>query len=350
MKVGDLTERELIARIQSRLPPPPSWMLTGIGDDAAVVEAERNRAEALTTDALVEGIHFDRRFTPPEAIGHRAVAVNLSDLAAMGAAPRLALVSLALPSGLPAGEFDGIISGLAATAARYAVHVAGGNLTRSPGPLMLDVAMIGTLKPRQALLRGGARPGDELYVTGSIGGAVAGLQYLKSAIRDATEPDPHGSASGAAGDASPVHPPMETCVSRYLYPEPRVRLGLLLGRNRAASACMDLSDGLADAVRQVGEASGVGVVVDAAALPIEPAARGWFDARGADPVIEALRGGDDYELLFAVRPRLKGRLTAARRHGGVALTRVGVCTDAREFLVRRDDRLSPLPAGFSHFQ
>src|SRR5438128_9593163 len=137
--ICDFTEAELIARIQKRLPPAPAWMIVGIGDDAAVVEPERNRLDVLSVDALVEGVHFDRAFTPPEAIGHRALAVNLSDLAAMGAEPRLALLSFALPTSLPLDDFDRILAGLTALAARHRVHVAGGNLTRSPGPLMLDI-------------------------------------------------------------------------------------------------------------------------------------------------------------------------------------------------------------------
>ena len=128
--------------------PPAGW-LVGIGDDAAVVEPERNRLEVLSVDALVEGVHFDRAFTPPDAIGHRALAVNLSDLAAMGAAPRLALLSLALPPTLPLADFDAIVGGLAALAARIAMHVAGGNLTRSPGPLVIDVTVVGTVKRRR---------------------------------------------------------------------------------------------------------------------------------------------------------------------------------------------------------
>src|SRR5438094_6486372 len=131
--VADFTEGGLIARIQERLPPAPAWMVVGIGDDAAVVEPARNRLEVLSVDALVEGVHFDRTFTPPAAVGHRALAVNLSDLAAMGAAPRLALLSLALPEALPLGDFDGIVAGFAALAARYRVHVAGGHLTPRPG-------------------------------------------------------------------------------------------------------------------------------------------------------------------------------------------------------------------------
>src|SRR5438034_7126092 len=117
--VADLSERELVARIQQQLLPAPDWVLVGIGDDAAVVEPERNRVEVLTVDAVVEGIHFDRAFVPSDAIGHRALTVNLSDLAAMGAAPRLALLSMALPAALPVADFDAIAGGLAALAARH---------------------------------------------------------------------------------------------------------------------------------------------------------------------------------------------------------------------------------------
>src|SRR5947207_3586435 len=120
--VSEVTEAELIARIRRQLPPPPEWMLVGIGDDAAIVEPERNRVEVLTVDAIVEGIHFDRAFVPPDAIGHRALAVNLSDLAAMGAAPRLALLSMALPATLPLADFDAMADGVAALAAVHRLH------------------------------------------------------------------------------------------------------------------------------------------------------------------------------------------------------------------------------------
>ena len=335
MTVSDLTERDLIARIRARLPPSPPWMIVGIGDDAAVVEPERNRLDVLTVDAIVEGVHFDRAFTPPDAIGHRALAVNLSDLAAMGATPRWALLSLALPTALTVSDFDALVAGLAALAARHRVHVAGGNLTRSPRSLVIDVTGSGTVKRRRALLRRGARAGDELYVSGTIGAAAAGLQMLRAGRKSAT--------------LTSVSSVVEPCIRRYLYPEPRLRLGMMLGRNRAATACMDLSDGLADAVQQVAEASGVGAVIEADALPIEPEARRWFESCGLDAVHESITGGDDYELLVAVRPRTRRRLASAQRHGDAPLTRIGTCTADRAVVLRHDGARGPLPRGYGHF-
>jgi len=204
------------------------------------------------------------------------------------------------------------------------------------------------VKRRQALTRHGAHPGDELFLTGSIGAAAAGLQML-------TE----GSAA-LSGSSAPARPPsqrdngMDACVRRYLYPEPRVKLGLLLGRSRAAAACVDASDGVADSLWCLAEASAVGAIVDGDALPIHPGARKWFETRGVDPVIESLSGGDDYELVFAVPPRLRGRLAAASCHGDAPITRIGVCTEDRELVVRRPRGGAvvdtSLPRGYTHFK
>jgi thiamine-monophosphate kinase len=326
MLIADLSESELIARVQTRLPQAPDWLVVGIGDDGAVIEAGRNRLEVLTVDALVEGIHFDRRFTPPAAIGHRALAVNLSDLAAMGAEPRWALLSLVLPPALPFEDFDGIIDGLATLARRHRLHVVGGNLTRSPGPLMLDITAAGSVKRRQVLQRSGAKPGDLVFVTGTIGAAAAGLEML---------------AAGA--DV------VDACADRYLHPVPRVREGLLLARNRAATACMDLSDGLADGVRQIAASSGVGITIDAETLPIDDATRHWFERRAGNAIVPAATGGDDYELIFTVRPNRAGRLKALRLHGGAPITKIGVCTEERHVILRSGTVDSPMPKGYKHF-
>jgi thiamine-monophosphate kinase len=328
--VSSLGERALITRITARLTMPP-WVVVGPGDDAAVIEPERGALDVLTIDALVDGVHFDRRFVPPEAIGHRALAVNLSDLAAMGAAPRAALLSLALPESTDVGFVDRLLDGLLALGARHRVALIGGNITRTPGPLMIDVTAIGSVRPRRILTRAGARPGDDVYVTGALGDAAVGLGSLQ---RGETGGDPGG-----------------PCQERYLRPEPRVRAGLLLGRNRAASTCMDLSDGLADGVRQIAEASGAGITLQASAIPISEDVRRWHDRHGGTALDTALIGGDDYELLFTVRPAQRGRLRGVRREfGDLLVTRIGVVTRGRALLLQDDQGTRDLPAGFEHFR
>jgi len=333
MTVGEAGEHRVIAFIRSRLPAPPSFVVLGIGDDAAVLEPPRNELEVLTTDALVEGVHFDRRFVEPAAIGYRALAVNLSDLAAMGATPRAALLSLALPPTLAWSDLEALVDGLLEAAARHRVAVVGGNVTRSPGPLMVDLTLTGSAKRRKILTRGGARAGDTLFVTGTLGAAAAGLVWLQ-----------------AHGAGSPAPEVVAIGIERYLRPEPRLRFGIIAGRTRAAAACMDLSDGLADAVRQVADACGTGARIDEDALPISPAALAVFTQGGASPLSAALSGGEDYELLCAVSRRARRRFSAAARLTHVPVQQIGELTADRALSLRRiDGRLEPLPTGFEHF-
>jgi thiamine-monophosphate kinase len=334
--VADCGERALVARIRERL-TMPSWVVKGPGDDAAAIEPVRGVLEVLTTDAQIDGVHVDRRFVPPDAIGHRALAVNLSDLAAMGARPRAALLSLALPDSLELASFDGILDGLLALANCHDVALVGGNITRTPGPLVVDVTAIGTVHRRKMLTRDGAKAGDHVYVTGTLGDAATGLRRLRAAQSGA-----HARSADAAGGVE---------AARYLRPAPRVRAGMILGRNRAASSCMDLSDGLADGVRQIAEASGVGIVLDAVAIPIAPEVREWHGREGLDPLEAALCGGDDLELLFTSRPSQAGRLRAVRRlMGDLPITRIGVVTRTADLLVRDEKGARQLPAGYEHFR
>jgi thiamine-monophosphate kinase len=337
LTVKDLGERRLLARIVARLEVvgrPSAREVIGIGDDAAVVAPARNALTVLTTDASVEGVHFDRTLSTPADIGYRALAVNLSDLAAMGARPRWALFSMAMPETLAVDEIDGIVDGVAELAALEGVRVIGGNLTRSPGPLMVDITAVGETRPRRVLTRHGGRPGDDLYVTGRIGAAAAGLAMLRAGL-------PAETSVRGAGE----------CVTRYRRPAARVRLGVAIAQARAASAAMDLSDGLADAIVQVAAASGCGVEIDAESVPVDPAARAWWDARGMDPLAAAMTGGDDYELLVAVPRRWRGRLRhATTRVPQPALQRIGRLTKdpASRVLVRNGIR-ETLPQGFEHF-
>jgi thiamine-monophosphate kinase len=329
--VGDIGEHALLARILARLPRPSPTVIVGPGDDAAVLAPVRNERLVVTTDAVVEGVHFSRAFSAPSDIGHRALAVSLSDLAAMGAAPRWALLSLVLPDSWPVTDVEALVDGVAALARRHAVSVVGGNIARTDGSLVVDVTAGGGAGPRKWLTRAGARAGDEIWVSGAIGGAAAGLEMLRESHRAIGHHD--------------------ECVSRYRRPEPRVRLGVAMARARAARAAMDVSDGLADALKQVALASGVGLRVDAEALPIDAGARAWWESRGVDAAVAAVAGGDDYELLFAV-PAKGGRALRAvsRRAAEPRLTRIGVFTnDPSQQVMVRAGKEEPIPAGYEHF-
>ena len=329
--IADVGEHAVIRIVRERVPPSPAGVVTGIGDDAAVLEPDRGALAVVTTDTLVEGVHFDLTHSAPADIGEKALAVNLSDLAAMGAAPRHALLTLSLPAGWLVAQVEEMVDAFLALAARHCTNLIGGDVTASPGPLVIGVTAIGSAKRRRAVGRDGARPGDIVYVSGTIGAAAAGLASLQRA-------DPAGGR------------PPEECRRRHRRPEARVRLGVALGRNRAARACIDLSDGLSDAVHRIASASGVGVQLDAEALPIHPEARAWFESIGVDPVAAALAGGEDYELAFATPPAFRGRLRHVRREiGGLPVTPIGVATKAPDVCLRRHGKEEPLPRGYEHF-
>lgn len=327
--VADRGEHAVIQRIRDRVGSAPAGVAIGIGDDAAVVEPDRGALTVATTDTLVESIHFDLALGSPADAGHKALAANLSDLAAMGAAPRAALLALSLPGDCRIAIVDALVDGLLALAGRHRTTLVGGDITASPGPIIVGITAFGSAKRRRLLTRDAARPGDVVWVSGTVGTAAAGLHALQA---------------GAAAAGLPA------CVERCRRPEPRVALGVALGRNRAAHACVDLSDGLADGVRQIAAASGVGIRLDAESLPIHPEARTWFESAGDDPVTAVLTGGDDYELVFTAPPRLTGRLRHVRRQiGDLALTPIGVVTKERDVRLRRGGRVEPLPEGFVHF-
>jgi thiamine-monophosphate kinase len=320
-------------------------VLVGPGDDAAVLTPVRNECLVVTTDAVVEGVHFSRAFSTPADIGHKALAVNLSDLAAMAATPRWALLSLVLPGSWLVADVDALVDGVSALAGRYGVSVVGGNITRTDGPLVVDVTAGGDVRSRRWLTRSGAVAGDDIWVSGTLGAACAGLEMLSEHPEPGARPalsEPTGRVEGS---------PEPVCIARHKRPEPRVRLGVAMGRARAARAAMDLSDGLADALRQVAAASECGVRIDGHALPIEPEAAEWWRSRGVDAVSAALAGGEDYELLFAIPKRGGGRLrNVTRQVADPPLTKIGVFTkDAGVLIVDRDAREEALPLGYEHF-
>ena len=266
-------------------------------------------------------------------MGRKAVAVNFSDLAAMGASPRAVLLSLCLPDSIGLEEFDRLIDGVVTEVHAAKAVLAGGNISRSPRPLVVSVTATGTVHPRRVLRRDAAKPGDEVYVSGTVGAASAGLSILESGVARET----------LSGE-------LIACIERYEAPVPRLRCGRMIAGSRSASAAIDLSDGLAAAVTQMAEASGTGAVIDGDLLPVEPGAARWWRDSSVDPVDAALAGGEDYELLFAVSPkRRRAFLSAASRLGEPRLTRVGTVTRERSTVVTRGEYRRPLPVGHEHF-
>ena len=332
--IADLGEFALIDRLRQQVGPSPPHVEIGIGDDAAALGSEPGKLSVVTTDALVEGVHFRRDWTAARAIGHKSLAVNLSDLAAMGAEPRASLLSLALPPSFPVDDFDALIDGYVSLANASGAALIGGNMTASPGPVMVSVTAIGAVRRRRVLRRHTARAGHELYVTGVVGGAAAGLALLQAGTQ-------RGTLNASARDA----------VARYEQPEARWRVGWMVSRTGSASAAMDLSDGLAATAHAMAAASGVGIVLEAGAIPVAEAARDWAASTGKDPLTFALAGGEDYELAFAVSPRTRRQfLAAARRTRGLQITRIGRFVPERGAWLSNGEVRTPLPTGFQHWE
>jgi thiamine-monophosphate kinase len=270
----------------------------GIGDDCAILRPPAGHEVLVTTDFTLEDRHFRRDWHTPESAGHRTLARGLSDLAAMGARPLAAFLSLALPKNTPQTWITRYFNGLRALADRCAVPLAGGDTAQAPGAEVLaDIVLVGSAPRGKALRRSGARAGDLLYCTGSLGGAAAELIDLQEVNGSGKRP----------GKVANGHP--------QLFPEPRLAVGEALRQRSLATACMDLSDGLSSDLRHLCEASQVAAVVEVSDLPLHPLAT----ARGAAAQALALHGGEDYELLFAARPGTK----VPRRIGGVPITCIG---------------------------
>jgi len=329
-----MNEFELIARYFTRTPPAGSMVTTGVGDDCALLDAGE-RQLAVTTDLLLEGRHF-RAGSDPEALGHKALAVNLSDLAAAGSMPRCFFLALALPSADPAW-LDAFSRGLLALADRHGCVLAGGDTTRSPqvesrpGPITLCVTAIGEVPRGTAHTRGGAQPGDDLYVSNTVGDAALALA---AQVRDATDRPQLDFVDAAAVQA------------RLDRPEPRIALGIAL--RGLATSCMDVSDGLLGDLHHVCERSRVGARVQWPAVPLSPALR-----RQPLPLQRrcALAGGDDYELLFTAAPVQRRRVLAAAQQAAVTVSRIGTVTAAPGVqVVDEQGRALDGPfAAFDHF-
>jgi thiamine-monophosphate kinase len=298
----------------------------GIGDDAAVLDVPAGRQLVAALDALVEGRHFPRG-APARSIGHRALAANLSDLAAMGATPAWFLLSLTMPA-VDEEFLAEFAAGMLALAGRHGVALVGGDTTG--GPLLVAVQALGTIAPGAVMTRAGARAGDLVYVSGTPGDAAAGLSLLLDA------------AAGAGLDQS--H--RSELIRRFEYPEPRVDLGqALVG---LATACVDVSDGLAADAARLAQASGCAVRMDADCLPLSPALRAFAGDAGALRL--ALTGGEDFELCFTLAPEREAELAARLDIVKCRATRIGTMVAGTGIEVHQQGRALDLDLrGFDHF-
>jgi thiamine-monophosphate kinase len=321
-----MNEFELIARHFARAPRHRD-VRVGIGDDAAVIVPGEGMEYAISVDMLVAGRHFAGD-ADPERLGHKTLAVNLSDLAAMGARPRYALLAGALPEPDSAWLFA-FMRGFDALAARYDVELIGGDTTS--GPLTLCVTIIGEVPRGEAITRAGAKPGDDVYVSGTLGDAALAL-------------------AARAGRVSLDRETMRAIESRLDVPQPRVALGIAL--RGIASSALDVSDGLTGDLAHILEASQVGAALDLAAMPASGAVREQLRGTGRDVALACLlAGGDDYELCFTAPPVMRARIAALADELALPSTRIGSITPSRELVVRdaSGQPMSVLPRAFDHF-
>ena len=307
-------EFELIRAIHRRHGRHTPSVIQGIGDDAAIITSRAGQWTVLTTDLLTEGVHFDLRTATMADIGFRAVASNLSDIAAMGGTPQYLLVTLAIPRTGTSHHVHQLYRGMMAACRPHHVGLIGGDTSASNGGWFLSVALIGVVPSRQALFRSGARIGDLLYVTGTIGDSLAGLRLLNE-VPPGTKPYQWTAA------LSTRH--RQFLIGRHLRPTARVAEGQWLNTHRFATSAIDISDGLSGDLRHICRESHVGADLDLAALPLSPACHAFAASRELDPVDLALTGGEDYELLFTVSPRQRLRLERAALKRGFSLTCIG---------------------------
>lgn len=330
-----LGESVLIERIQRMIPAVSAKdVIIGIGDDTAAIRIDEHRLLLATNDIQLEGNHFRRDWSSPEQIGRKAMAVNLSDIAAMGGIPAFALVSLGLPADISSDFFDLLYQGIVAEATKFKVTIIGGNLAQSSEQIIVDITLLGFVSPKQILTRSNAKSGDRIFVSGTSGIAAAGLHALKK-----------------FGNAYPKE--LQSCIDKQLTPTPRVALGQALAESGLVTAMIDVSDGIGIDLGHICEASKAGceLNIEAIAKSTELSKAAQLVGKSAGEL--ALNSGESYELLFAVRSDADVQsITAIAQKSGIGCTEIGRITSEQNgrWLVTSDGKREPLPkAGWDHF-
>ena len=315
-----LPEKALIRHIRGQAAKQP-FRGIGIGDDCAVLPLPSGHEVLVTTDFSLENVHFKRAWHPPEIVGHRCLTRGLSDIAAMGGEPQAVFLSLAMPGDLPQRWVDGFLRGLLMLADQFKVGLAGGDTAESPGDVLSDIIVLGSVPKGEAVLRSGAQPGDQIYVTGELGASAATLDLLSRGKK--LRPQDY---------------------VRHFFPTPRVAVGRALRAKRLASAMIDISDGLSTDLGHICEKSGVGAEIESEAIPVGEIGK---PARGVD-LRFALHGGEDYELLFTapLGKRIPSQIA------GVEIHQIGVVTRSRRVFLRdsKSVKRELRPQGWEHFK
>jgi thiamine-monophosphate kinase len=341
--MSEVGEHGLLRHLRSRIPLGPG-VVVGVGDDAAAVET--GALTLVTTDILVEGVHFRREWGPAQLVGRKALTINLSDIAAMAGVPRFALVSLSLPADLTMEFVDGLYDGLLERAAEVGVLLVGGNVSSTPGPLSIDVTLLG--QGDKLLRREGAQKGDLVVVTGTLGAAAAGLGFLEGGTR--LDADGAVLAPGEWKGESPKS--LAACVRAQLDPTPPLAFGRALSEHDIVHAAMDLSDGLSGDLLTLCQESSVSAWIDPATLPVDPAAAQLEKEGGIDGFTLALHGGEDYQLLLAVPPESFEQLKDVAVVWDLPVTAVGEFMEGPAGLsMKFGDRMKRLrPRSHEHFR
>lgn len=307
-------------------------VLVANGDDAAAWFVDPKYASVVTTDSQVEGVHFDLSYASPVMLGRKLMAVNLSDLAAMGARPRYVLLSVCIPAQYRVDLVQKIAHGIREMCKLHGVAVIGGNTSTIKGPMVLGATLIGRAEPDELVRRRGAQVGDAIYVTGRLGDAKAGLRMLQAGHRPA--PD------------SPFH----ALYAAHSNPQPRVEVGRRIAQHRLPTSMCDVSDGLGADLRHLLVPEGLGARLEGAALPLSDAMRAYAQQAGFSAEEEALTGGEDYELLFTADPADDRHVVDICSSAATPVARIGTVTSAPDLeVILSDGSVCDLPTGFEHY-
>lgn len=327
MKLLELGEIGFLKKIEAFLPLSDKSVLIGIGDDAAAVKVTKGKTLLATTDLLTEGIHFDLRYISFYQLGAKALLVNISDIAAMAGIPKYALIAIAVPDSIKAEDLNELYMGIKKTALYYNVSIIGGDTSGSKNGLTINITLLGEIQEGLIVRRSGAREGDKIFATGTLGDSSAGLELLKKGKRKGF------------------------LINRHLKPTPRIKEAYFIAKNRFATSMIDVSDGLSTDLNHICEQSRVGAVIYEDKIPLSKELK-KAELKKA-PLGYALSGGEDYELLFTVKKKNVKNIYNAISRSRLSATMIGEITERKRGILlvdRKGSQMPLLPTGFNHFR